>query len=356
MDQDFFRHRAGRIGASVSGTAYHSNLAQPPQSFIKSISYPNLHKLNTKAIKHGCKYEAYAIRAYEAKMKAAHKNFKLERCGLFINQEYPFLHATPDFLVSCDCCGLGCGEVKCPFTLQHGDFKKYAEENHSCLEEINGKLSLKREHNYYYQVQQQLFTLPERKYCDFVVCGIDSELNAHLFTERILPDTNHKDRVLPKLEAFWRIAVLPEIIGRWYTRGLSVPVPMPDPGAICFCRAKADTATVTCSNVDCPYKEFHKSCLALDSVAFPKTWYCPHCSRLPQFKRGKAKSLASRKAQQSVINQAAMKCDRICVCDVKPTLNEKLVQCHNQVCTSGRFFHLTCLSLTRMPNNSKTTS
>ena len=25
----FFRHRAGRIGASVSGAVYHSNVAQP---------------------------------------------------------------------------------------------------------------------------------------------------------------------------------------------------------------------------------------------------------------------------------------------------------------------------------------
>ena len=48
----FFRHRAGRIGASVSGVAFHSNLAQPPQSCIKSVC-SNLYKLNTKAIKHG---------------------------------------------------------------------------------------------------------------------------------------------------------------------------------------------------------------------------------------------------------------------------------------------------------------
>ena len=68
----FFRHRAGRIGASVSGAVYHSNVAQPSQSLIKSICYPHLFKLNTKAIQHGCKYEDYAIRAYEAQMKKTH--------------------------------------------------------------------------------------------------------------------------------------------------------------------------------------------------------------------------------------------------------------------------------------------
>ena len=41
----FFRHRAGRIGASVSGAVYHSNTAQPLQSLIKSVCYPHLYKV-----------------------------------------------------------------------------------------------------------------------------------------------------------------------------------------------------------------------------------------------------------------------------------------------------------------------
>ena len=44
----FFRHRAGRIGASQC------NLAQPPQSLIKGICYPHLFKVSTKATWHGC--------------------------------------------------------------------------------------------------------------------------------------------------------------------------------------------------------------------------------------------------------------------------------------------------------------
>ena len=34
----FFRHRAGRIGASLSGVAFHSNLAQPQQSCVSLLS------------------------------------------------------------------------------------------------------------------------------------------------------------------------------------------------------------------------------------------------------------------------------------------------------------------------------
>ena len=53
----FFRHRGGRLGASASGAVCHSNVAQPSQLLIKGVCYLQLYKVNTKAIKHGCKYE-----------------------------------------------------------------------------------------------------------------------------------------------------------------------------------------------------------------------------------------------------------------------------------------------------------
>ena len=186
---------AGRIGASVCGV-YHTNLAQPSLSLIHSICYPHLFKLNNKAIKHGCKYEEHAIKTYEQYMKLHHINFEVKRCGLFINKEFPYIHATPDFLVSCDCCGLGCGEVKCPISITNADFGEYSTKASSCLESVNERLQLKRTHNYYYQAQQQLFTLPERKYCDLSVYAIDSEGNSHIVCDRIYPDPLHSKTVM----------------------------------------------------------------------------------------------------------------------------------------------------------------
>ena len=197
---NFFRHRAGRIGASVSGAVYHSNVVQPSQSLIRSICYPHLYKVNSRAIKHGCKFEGHAISAYEAEMRS-HTNFQLTKCGLFINKQYSFLHATPDFLMSCDCCGSGCGEVKCP--MMNGNFDMYVQKKGSCLQKEGSSFKLKRQHNYYFQVQQQLFTVPEKKFCDFVVCGVDEALNVHFVLERIYPDKEHFSNVLGQLEAFW---------------------------------------------------------------------------------------------------------------------------------------------------------
>ena len=348
----FFRHRAGRIGASVSGAVYHSNIAQPSQSLIKSVCYPHLYKVNSKAIKHGCKYEEYAIKAYETHMKKSHVNFQVSRCGLFINKQYPFLHATPDFLTSCDCCGLGCGEIKCPICIPDGDFDKYVQKKSSCLEKVNGTFMLKRKHNYYFQVQQQLFTLAERKFNDFVVCAIDSDKNAHLVNERIYPDPEHSNTVLPALEAFWRICILPEILARWFTRRCDVLTSVPKDNRICFCRGQNSENVVSCSNAECPYRKFHITCLSLSEVPTLKSWYCPHCCRLLQFKQTR-RSMKGK--QPSAVNQAAMMCSSICICNTKATPTDRLLECHGTACENGNFFHLSCLGLKRMPNNSKTT-
>ena len=118
---------------------FHSNLAQPPRSLIKTICYPNLFKVNTKAVQHGCQHEDDAIKAYEIEMKTVHVNFELKQCGLFINKDYPFLHATPDFLTSCDCCGQGREEVKFPICIsQDCDFDQYVMKKIHAWQKING--------------------------------------------------------------------------------------------------------------------------------------------------------------------------------------------------------------------------
>lgn len=50
-----------------------------------------------------------------------------------------------------------------------------------------------------------------------------------------------------------------------------------------------------------------------------------------------------------------MKCSSICICNTKATPSNRLLECHGTACENGMFFHLSCLGLKRMPNNSKTT-
>lgn len=84
----FYRHRAGRIGASQCFSAFHTNLAQPSQSLIKTICYPSLYKVNTKATRYGQKHESEAIKAYEASMKGRHVNFEVKKCVIPQQREF----------------------------------------------------------------------------------------------------------------------------------------------------------------------------------------------------------------------------------------------------------------------------
>lgn len=146
---------ARRIGASVSWTVAHSNPMQPSQSLIKSLRYPHLFKVTSKAISNGKKYEKTALETYVSLMSWTHKDFQVKYCGMIVDKEHPWLHATPDFMASCSCCGDGCREVKCPYSIKNGDFQAYISKKSSCLEMVKGKLRLRR-NQYYYQAQQHL--------------------------------------------------------------------------------------------------------------------------------------------------------------------------------------------------------
>ena len=52
-----------------------------------------------------------------------HSNLTPTWCCLFVKEQHSFLHATPDFLTSCDCCGLGCRVVKCTICIKDCDWK-----------------------------------------------------------------------------------------------------------------------------------------------------------------------------------------------------------------------------------------
>ena len=231
--------------------------------------------------------------------------------------------------------------------IKDGNFENLAQQKNSCLEKVNGHLQLRTNHSYYYQVQQQLFLVPGINYCEFVVCA-NNEKSMNLMVLHIHPDVQHWNSALPKLVTFWRIWILPEILRRWYTRRCTVPPKLPDKDGNCSYRKIRHEETISYSNENCPYKRFHPSCLSLTAMRKPKTWYCPHCSRLPQFKRRGGTRTSAQPSTASI--QAAMKLD-ICICKAKPSTTEKVVECQGDNCKNGKIFHLSCLGLNRMPNN-----
>ncbi|XP_018570033.1 uncharacterized protein LOC108910024 [Anoplophora glabripennis] len=111
----WFHFRAGRITASHFKSVCRTKVEQPSLSLLKTMCYPLRSTFRTKATIYGCMHEKDALQAYTEKMCVIHEDFGTEPVGLRLNPEYPAFGASPDGLVSCVCCGLGCTEIKCPF-------------------------------------------------------------------------------------------------------------------------------------------------------------------------------------------------------------------------------------------------
>ena len=74
----------------------------------------------SKFLEWGTSKEKIARKRYLRKYKSSHVNFQWQESGLFISQAYTYLGATPDGVISCNCCGEGVLERKCPGLVEKG--------------------------------------------------------------------------------------------------------------------------------------------------------------------------------------------------------------------------------------------
>lgn len=128
---------------------------------------------------------------YQEYMKEQCADFKVNgNCGLYVSTQYPWLAATPDGFVHDPSVtpSRGLVEYKNPHTI------------------INDKVSLKRSHHYYYQIQTAMLCT-ETQWCDFVVrTSIDFQL-----VERIRLDEEFCSSFIIKDREFYFNSILPEI-------------------------------------------------------------------------------------------------------------------------------------------------
>ena len=74
-----------------------------------------MHALTTDG---GVDHESTAIDQYLVKVKENHDGLQITKAGLFIDPDRPYIAATPDGIIQCDCCGKRAVEVKCPFNYK----------------------------------------------------------------------------------------------------------------------------------------------------------------------------------------------------------------------------------------------
>ena len=183
----WYAQRAGRITASKMHQVLKSG--DSPASLVKNICYPEEMAFVSAATSWGQKQEAPALARYMVESSPLHTGLTVSESGLVINPAWPYIGASPDGLLSCQCCGLGVVEVKCPYS-QKG--RTLAEAMCSgqpfCLEvAADGSFQLSRSHPYYAQVQTQLHVC-DVEYCDFCVCSFAGDRGGDLHIERIVKD------------------------------------------------------------------------------------------------------------------------------------------------------------------------
>ena len=149
-----------------------------------------------------------------------HVDLAIESCGLIVALDNPWLAASPDGIVqdsSNAAHPVGLVEIKNPHSVRQLTLTEACNSSAFCLQkkQIDGHVtfSLKRKHDYYYQVQCQLYCA-DKEWCDFVL-----RTQNELHIERIRRDHSWWNEQIHKLKTFYFSALLPELACPRYNKG-----------------------------------------------------------------------------------------------------------------------------------------
>ncbi|XP_074662685.1 uncharacterized protein LOC141915162 [Tubulanus polymorphus] len=120
------------------------------------------------AIKYGREYESKAVDRYVQYMQNIGNPVTCIESGLVVHPYVPWLGASPDRKCIDSKVGLGLLEVKCPYSFRDIKPQGACSNPTFCCEEKGNKYFLRKDHDYYAQIQGQL-ALTGLTWCDFLV-------------------------------------------------------------------------------------------------------------------------------------------------------------------------------------------
>ena len=143
------------------------------------------------------RWKEEAMKSFSLMSKEQHNNCKIEQCGFLVLKDRPYIGAKPDRIITCSCCEVAVVELKCPETIRDKPVTSHWNET-EFLEMRNGKISLKKDHQYYYQIMGQMAAKGCRR-SHFVVWT-----HKELYCEEISFDEEFWAEVVQALEAFFK--------------------------------------------------------------------------------------------------------------------------------------------------------
>lgn len=184
----WYTERAWRLTASRFGDILKMTNRRNISKLCASLLSKKSLNVCTVGMRYGKNYEAKALKAFENKMQ-----MKTKKAGFFICLSKPFLGASPDAVIDSNCIV----EIKCPHKGRNDKivpgklfpFLMYNEQ---------GSIVLKKNSNYFFQVQGQLLAT-QRQFCYFVVFTF-----CDLFVQKIEFEHDYcYHSIIPKLELFY---------------------------------------------------------------------------------------------------------------------------------------------------------
>ena len=208
-EQLWYAERQKRITASKVGGIAKMRKGTKRANKVKQMLYSKFH--GNKHTSYGLDNEDPAREAYISYMhQSGHNGLSTSNVGLVISSENPWLAASPDDRVHDPQASLphGLSEYKNPSAAKDMTIDEACEKIKGfCIKNnMNTKHKhLDTNHNYYYQIQCQLYC-DKKQWCDFVV-----KTENDLYVERVYRNETWWSTQLKTLEDFYFNALLPEI-------------------------------------------------------------------------------------------------------------------------------------------------
>ncbi|VDI82683.1 Hypothetical predicted protein [Mytilus galloprovincialis] len=212
--------RKKRLTASNFGKIVKRNTKLKIKPLISELLYSSF-KGNAYTVK-GLQEERNSIHEYILKKTESGVNVNVESSGLIIDKNHKFLAGSPDGLVN-ENGEMGLIEIKNILQKKNMSFIQATKKvSNFCLQYTDEKVQLKKKHNYYFQCQG-LLNISGLPWLDFIARST-SPYQIHI--ERIYRDeVLWNDTMLPKLEAFYFLALLPELAAPRYNKSPGIREP-----------------------------------------------------------------------------------------------------------------------------------
>ncbi len=210
---EWMKERRKRLTASNVGSVAKMRKTTKRSKKVQTLLYSTFR--GNKATQYGADNEDKVRQQYVADLVADGNNLELRECGIFISKSTPWLAASPDGVIydrSNNTSVVGLLEIKCPYSARDISIDEAAKTSSFCLAD-NDMHKLKHRHDYYYQVQCQLYCV-DCEWCDFVV-----KTGKDIHTQRIYRDRKWWEQEMGKLEQFYFDSLLAELAAPRFKKG-----------------------------------------------------------------------------------------------------------------------------------------